>query len=69
VLSRPREEVHAQIIDGGGTVHSAVKKGTHYLVAGEKVGKAKLTQAEKFQTRVISEAELSILVDRGTLPS
>jgi DNA ligase (NAD+) len=67
VLSRPREEVHALIEQAGGTVHSSVKKGTAYLVVGEKVGQSKLTQAAKFQTRVISENELSTLLTRSAL--
>jgi DNA ligase (NAD+) len=67
VLSRPRDEIHARIEAAGGTVHAQVKKGTHYLVIGEKVGKAKLTQAEKFQTRVVTEQELESLLTQGAL--
>jgi DNA ligase (NAD+) len=62
VLSRRREDVHADIRRAGGEVHDKVKKGTSYLVAGDKVGKAKLDGAKKFGAKVISEAELDVLV-------
>jgi DNA ligase (NAD+) len=58
VLSRKREDVHADIRAAGGEVHDGVKKDTSYLVAGEKTGKSKLDQAKKYGTKVIREAEL-----------
>jgi DNA ligase (NAD+) len=61
-LSRPREEIHAAIRAAGGEVHASVGKGTTYLVAGEKVGKSKLTAAEKRGTKVIDEAALERLI-------
>ncbi|HEV8550892.1 MAG TPA: NAD-dependent DNA ligase LigA, partial [Polyangiaceae bacterium] len=42
VLSRRREDVHADIRAHGGEVHDKIKQGTTYLVTGEKVGKSKL---------------------------
>lgn len=68
VLSRKRDDVHADIKARGGAIHDSVKKGTTYLVAGEKTGKTKLDQAKKHGTRVVSEAELAILLEGGTLP-
>ncbi len=68
VLSRKRDDVHADIRAAGGTVHDSVKKGTSYLVAGEKTGKSKLDQAKKFGTRVVSEAELAKLLAGEALP-
>ena len=62
VLSRKREDVHDAIRQAGGTVHDKVKKGTTYLVAGEKVGKAKLDSAKKFGARVIDEAALEAML-------
>ncbi|HEY6081476.1 MAG TPA: NAD-dependent DNA ligase LigA [Polyangiaceae bacterium] len=62
VLSKKREDVHREIRDAGGEVHDKVRKGTTYLLAGEKVGKAKLDGARKFGARVISEAELAALI-------
>lgn len=58
VLSRKREEVHELIRNAGGEVHDKVRKGTTYLVAGEKVGKTKLDGAKKFGAEVIDEATL-----------
>lgn len=61
VLSRKRGDVQTDIVRHGGAVHDAVKKGTTYLVAGEKVGQSKLKAAEKNGTQVIGEAELAAL--------
>jgi DNA ligase (NAD+) len=58
VLSKKREEVHADIRAAGGEIHDSVKKTTTYLVAGDKTGKSKLDQAKKFGTKVVTEAEL-----------
>jgi DNA ligase (NAD+) len=68
VLSKKREDVHAEIRDAGGEVHDKVKKGTTYLVAGEKVGKAKLDGARKFGAQVVDEAGLAALL-RGEKPA
>src|SRR5262249_45727874 len=62
VLSKKREDVHADIRAAGGEVHDGVKKNTTYLVAGEKTGKAKLDQAKKFGTKVIDEKGLYELI-------
>jgi DNA ligase (NAD+) len=62
VLTRKREDVHEAIRAAGGEVHDKVKKGTTYLVIGEKVGKAKTDSAKKFGARVIDEAALERLL-------
>lgn len=62
VLSRKRNDVHADIEAAGGIVHDSIKKGTTYLVAGEKVGQSKLTAAKKQGTQVISEQDLLKLI-------
>jgi len=62
VLSRKREDVHAEIRAAGGEVHDSVRKGTTYLVTGEKVGKSKLDAAKKHGATVIDEAALERLV-------
>jgi DNA ligase (NAD+) len=62
VLSKKREDVHADIRAAGGEVHDSVKKNTTYLVAGDKTGKSKLDQAKKFGTKVLTEAALYELV-------
>jgi DNA ligase (NAD+) len=64
VLSRKREEVHADIRAGGGEVHDSVKKTTTYLVAGDKIGKSKLDQAKKYGTKVIAEGELYAMMGK-----
>lgn len=61
VLSRSRDEIHREIEAAGGEIHTQVKKGTTYLVAGEKVGNSKLASAKKHGTQVIDEAELERL--------
>jgi DNA ligase (NAD+) len=61
-LSEPRENIHAAILARGGEVHTAVKKGTTYLVAGDKVGKAKLDAAIKRGAEVIDEDRLRALL-------
>jgi DNA ligase (NAD+) len=67
VLSKKREDVHQDIRSAGGEVHDKVKKGTTYLVAGEKVGKAKLDGARKFGALVVDEQGLNALI-RGETP-
>ena len=62
VLTRPRDEVHAAILAAGGTVHDKVKKGTQFLVAGDKVGKSKLDAAKKNGAEIIDEARLHAMI-------
>jgi DNA ligase (NAD+) len=62
VLSKKREDVHADIRAAGGEVHDGVKKNTTYLVAGDKTGKAKLDQAKKVGAKVIGEKDLYDLI-------
>jgi DNA ligase (NAD+) len=68
VLSRKREDVHADLRAAGADIHDSVKKGTTFLVAGEKTGKTKLDQAKKFGTKVLTEAEMDALLAGGPLP-
>lgn len=65
VLTKKREEVHADIRAAGGTIHDSVKAGTTYLVAGDKVGASKLEAAKKRGTQVIDEAQLYALIAGG----
>jgi DNA ligase (NAD+) len=58
VLSRKREDVHADIRAAGGEVHDSVKATTTHLVAGDKIGKSKLDRAKKLGTKVIDETAL-----------
>ncbi len=54
-FDRKRDVIHTEIRDHGGEVHTSVKKGTTYLLAGEKVGKTKIEAAEKKGAQVIDE--------------
>jgi DNA ligase (NAD+) len=63
-LSLPRERVHEILRRAGAQIHETVKRDTTDLVAGEKVGKAKLDKARKLGVRVLSEAELWGIVGR-----
>ena len=69
VLSRKREDVHADIRAAGGDVDDGVKKTTTYLVAGDKTGKAKLDQAKKYGTKVIEETELDAMLAEARGPA
>ena len=50
-----RDEAAEKIRELGGTFQSSVGKGTTYLVAGGKVGDAKLQKAAQYGTQVIKE--------------
>jgi DNA ligase (NAD+) len=69
VLSRKREDIHADLRAAGARIDDGVKKDTTYLVAGEKTGKAKLDQAKKFGTKVISEPEMDALLKGEASPA
>ncbi len=69
VLTRKREDVHALLRAAGATIHESVKKGTTYLVAGDKTGKTKLDQAKKHGTRVVTEEEMDKLLAGEALPA
>jgi DNA ligase (NAD+) len=62
VLSKKREDVHADIRAAGGEVDEGVKKTTSCLVAGDKTGKSKFEQAKKYGTKVITEPELYAMI-------
>ena len=57
-LFEPRARIQERIRAAGGEVHSVVKKGTGYLVTGEKVGKSKIEKARAAGTEVIDEETL-----------
>jgi DNA ligase (NAD+) len=64
-LSKPRPEIHEIITEQGGEVHKAVKKGTKYLVTGQKVGKSKIEKAKKTGATVIDEDAFWELLKNG----
>ena len=64
-LSQPRHAVQERIRAAGGEIHTAVKRGTGFLVAGADVGKTKLDKARALGTAVIDEAALARLIAGG----
>jgi DNA ligase (NAD+) len=62
-LSRPRAEIHELIRTAGGEVHKTVTQRTTFLVAGDKVGQAKIKKAEAAGTRVIDETALMSMLE------
>ncbi len=61
-LSKSRSHIHDRIREAGGEVHTAVKKGTAYLVTGQGVGKTKIQKAQALGTVVIDEDKLGELM-------
>jgi DNA ligase (NAD+) len=61
-LSEPRNAIHARIKAAGGEIHTAVKKGTTYLVTGRDVGRTKIKKAEASGTVVVDEGKLEELL-------
>lgn len=64
-LSLPRLEVAAAIKAAGGAVQDTVSTKTMYLVAGANTGASKTAKAEKLGTKVIDEAELNAMLEKG----
>jgi DNA ligase (NAD+) len=60
--SMGRDEAADKIRALGGTFQNAVGKSTKYLVAGGKLGASKRAAAEKYGTKIISEAEFLEMV-------
>lgn len=60
-LSRPREEVKADLEARGGKVTGSVSKKTDYLIAGADPG-SKLAKAQELGVRVVDEAGLAELL-------
>ena len=57
--------VQESIKSAGGEIHSAVKRGTSYLVIGEKVGQRKIEKAEALGTTVIDEQALARMLEES----
>lgn len=52
-----RDELKQAIEDNGGKVGSSISSKTHYVVAGDNMGPAKLQKAEQLGVKIISEDE------------
>ena len=61
-----RDEASALIKQNGGKVVGSVSKKTDFVVAGEAAG-SKLIRAQELGIRIISEAELLEMIEKGTL--
>ncbi|MFD2110242.1 NAD-dependent DNA ligase LigA [Thiorhodococcus fuscus] len=61
-LSRPRDEIKAQLQTLGAKVTGSVSKQTDYLLAGEEAG-SKLDKARALGVEVLDEAGLAALID------
>jgi DNA ligase (NAD+) len=60
-----RDELKAMIEAHGGRNQSAVAANTDYLLAGEKIGPAKLTKAKKLGITLISEEQFLGMISDG----
>jgi len=60
-LSKPRDEIAAQIKAAGGKVTDSVSKKTDYVVAGEAAG-SKLAKAQQLGVTVLDETALNRLL-------
>ena len=58
-----RDELKKAIEDNGGKVGSSISSKTHYVVAGENMGPAKLEKANQLGVKIISEDEFINLVN------
>ena len=63
-LSRPRDEIKAQLQALGAKVTSSVSRNTDFVLVGEDAG-SKLEKAQALGVTVLSEAELERLIDTG----
>ncbi len=62
-LEYSRDEIKAMIEAHGGRNIAAVSGSVDYLVAGEKMGPAKLQKAEKLGVKIVSEREFLAMID------
>ncbi|NOR86476.1 MAG: NAD-dependent DNA ligase LigA, partial [Bacteroidales bacterium] len=63
VFSRSRDELKSLIETFGGKNVSALSGKTDFLIAGEKMGPAKKTKAEKLKIQIISEEDFEKMIE------
>lgn len=61
--SMSRDQAKQLVRERGGKFQSAISKDTSFLVAGGKIGASKLKQAEKYNTKIIDEAEFLRIIN------
>jgi NAD-dependent DNA ligase (contains BRCT domain type II) len=57
-----RNELKQIIEENGGINASSISSKTSYLIAGDKMGPAKLAKAEKIGVKIISESDFETLL-------
>jgi DNA ligase (NAD+) len=57
-----RDELKELIEKNGGKNVSSISSKTHYLLAGENMGPAKLEKAQKLNVKIISEQEFEEMI-------
>jgi DNA ligase (NAD+) len=57
-----RDDIKKAIEDNGGKVGSSISSKTHYVVAGDNMGPAKLEKANQLGVKIISEDEFIVLI-------
>lgn len=62
-MNKSRDEMFSLCEQNGGVAQKSITKTTTYLVTGENVGQSKLTKAEKYGTRIITEKEFLRMIN------
>ncbi|MFR9651378.1 MAG: NAD-dependent DNA ligase LigA [Rikenellaceae bacterium] len=62
-INHSRDELKAMIEQHGGRNLAAVSANVDYLIAGEKMGPAKLSKAQKLGIKIISESEFVAMIE------
>ncbi len=58
-----RDELKELVLKHGGKLLSAVSANTDFLVAGEKMGPAKLDKATKLGVKIVTEEEFLTMIE------
>jgi DNA ligase (NAD+) len=57
-----RDELKKAIEDNGGKVGSSISAKTHYVVAGDNMGPAKLEKATQLKIPILSEVDFMAMI-------
>ena len=61
-VSFSRDSLKSAIQENGGKVVSSISSNLNYLIAGDKMGPAKLKKANDLEVKIISEDEFKLLI-------